>query len=53
LYLRALGRPATAEEVVVARQLLGSAKDPAAVRQEGWEDFLWLLFLSPEFQFLR
>jgi hypothetical protein len=53
LYLRALGRPPTAEEVVLARPLLGSPKDNGATRQEGWEDFLWELFMSPEFQFVK
>jgi hypothetical protein len=53
LYLRALGRPPTAQEIALARPLLGSPKDKAAARQEGWEDFLWVLFMSPEFQFVR
>jgi hypothetical protein len=52
LYLRALGRLPSSSELDVARNLLGSAKDPAASRQAGWEDFLWVLFMSPEFQFI-
>ena len=35
------------------RPLLASPSDKAATRQEGWEDFLWVLFMSPEFQFVR
>ncbi len=53
LYLRALGRKPNEEEVALARPLLSSSKAEPAVRQEGWEDFLWILFQSPEFQFVR
>jgi Protein of unknown function (DUF1549)/Protein of unknown function (DUF1553) len=53
LYLRALDRPANAAEIALLRPLLGSAKDPVEVRQSGWQDLLWILFLSPEFQFIR
>jgi len=48
LALRAFARPATAEEQSVARDLLG----PAADRQAGCEDLLWLLVMNPEFQYL-
>jgi hypothetical protein len=53
LYRRALGRLPSADEVALARPLLGSANETAAVRQDGWEDLLWILFMSPEFQFIR
>jgi hypothetical protein len=53
LYQRALGRLPNDEEAALARPLLGAAEDQPASRQGGWEDFLWVLFLSPEFQFLR
>jgi hypothetical protein len=53
LYLRALGRPPNAEELTLARPLLGTPTDKPAQRQEGWEDLLWTLFMSPEFQFVR
>jgi hypothetical protein len=53
LYLRALGRPADAGETALLQPLLGSAKDPVEGRHSGWQDFLWILFLSPEFQFVR
>jgi hypothetical protein len=53
LYLRALGRLPEVEEVALARPLLGSPRAMPATRQEGWEDFLWVLFMSPEFQFVR
>jgi hypothetical protein len=53
LYLRALGRPANTDEIALTRPLLGSAKETVASRQPGWEDCLWVLFLSPEFQFVR
>jgi hypothetical protein len=53
LYRRTLGRLPTAEETALACPLLGSLKDKPAARQEGWEDFLWVLFMSPEFQFVR
>jgi hypothetical protein len=53
LYRRALGRSPNEEEVALARPLLGSPPDQLADRQAGWEDFLWVLFLSPEFQFIR
>src|SRR5262249_38049833 len=53
LYVRALGRQPGEEELALARPLLGSPQEKAAARQEGWEDFLWVLFQSPEFQFVR
>jgi hypothetical protein len=53
LYRRALSRLPNEEEISLARPLLGSSKDKPAARQEGWEDFLWTLFVSPEFQFVR
>jgi hypothetical protein len=33
--------------------MLGSPKEEAAKRKPGWEDFLWVLVMSPEFQFVR
>lgn len=53
LYERALGRPPNEEEVALALPLLGSPQDQPAKRQEGWQDFLWVLFVHPEFQFIR
>jgi Protein of unknown function (DUF1553) len=53
LYQRTLGRPPSDEEAALVKPLLGSAKDKPGLRQEGWEDVLWVLFLSPEFQFVR
>jgi hypothetical protein len=53
LYLRALGRDPNDDEIKLAQPMLGSAKDDAAKRQSGWEDFLWILVMSPEFQFVR
>ena len=53
LYLRALSREPGEEETTLARPLLAMPKDRAAARQEGWEDVLWVLFMSPEFQFVR
>jgi hypothetical protein len=53
LYEQALDRLPSEEEVALARPLLGSPHDTPAERQGGWEDFLWALFQSPEFQFIR
>jgi hypothetical protein len=53
LYERALGRPPSEEEVTLARPLLGSLHDKAEDRRAGWEDVLWVLFQSPEFQFIH
>jgi hypothetical protein len=53
LYQRALSREPSEEEAELARPLLATPKDKADTRQEGWEDFLWVLFMSPEFQFVR
>jgi hypothetical protein len=53
LYLRALGREPNEDEVKLVQPMLGSAKDDAAKRQSGWEDFFWILVMSPEFQFVR
>lgn len=52
-YVRALGRQPTPAEVTLARSFLGKPDDPAQARRAGWEDFLWGLFMSPEFQFVR
>jgi hypothetical protein len=53
LYLRALGREPNAEELALAGPLVSSPKDTPQTRQEGWEDLLWMLAMSPEFQFIR
>ncbi len=53
LYVRALGREPCAEEIKIGRDMLGSVKDEIAKRQSGWEDFLWILVMNPEFQFMR
>ena len=53
LYRRALSRAPTENEITLARDVLGSPKDNPSARQQGWEDFLWALFVSPEFQFVR
>ncbi|NIP98527.1 MAG: DUF1553 domain-containing protein, partial [Akkermansiaceae bacterium] len=48
LYLFSVSRPPTAEELAVARGLMGS---PVTV--EGVEDLLWTIFMLPEFQFVN
>jgi hypothetical protein len=53
LYLRALGREPNEEELALAAPQLGSAKDAPVARQQGWEDVLWVIFVSPEFQFIH
>jgi hypothetical protein len=53
LYQRALSRLPSEQEVALARPLLGSPQDQPGKRQGGWEDFLWVMFVSPEFQFIR
>jgi hypothetical protein len=53
LWRRALGRSPSEEETALAKSLLGSPAQGAAGRAAGWEDLLWVLFLSPEFQFVR
>jgi len=53
LYRRALSRAPTENEITLARDVLALPKDKPSARQEGWEDFLWALFVSPEFQFVR
>jgi hypothetical protein len=50
LYERSLGRLPTKEELTVARPLLDAK---ISERARGLEDFLWLLFMSPEFQFIH
>lgn len=52
LTLRAYARPATDDERSVARELIGPTDRPAADRQAGCEDVLWLLVMNPEFQYL-
>lgn len=53
LYLRAVGRPPSAAELKLARPLVGQPQQPAGSRQEGWEDLLWVIVVSPEMQFMR
>ncbi len=48
LYRQALGRQPTAEELRVARELLGSP-----VTTEGLADLLWAVCMLPEFQLIR
>jgi hypothetical protein len=47
IYVRALGRPATAGEKQAALEVLGTP-----VRKEGIEDLLWALTMLPEFQLI-
>ena len=48
IYLRALGRPPTAEERSAARALIGSPPSP-----DGLADLLWVVLVLPEFQLIR
>jgi hypothetical protein len=48
VYLRALCRRPTAEELAAARELVGTP-----VSAEGVEDLLWAVFMLPEFQLIR
>jgi hypothetical protein len=53
LYVRAFDRPPSEEEVALAKPLLGSPQEKPEDRQANWEDFLWVMFQSPEFQFIH
>jgi hypothetical protein len=53
IYKRALGRLPTAEEASLLRSLVGSVQDSREQRQKGWEDLLWVLVMTPEFQFIE
>jgi hypothetical protein len=53
LYERALGRPPSDGEVALGKDVLGTPKNKPEARQAAWEDFLWVLWLNPEFQFIR
>jgi hypothetical protein len=53
MYLKALGRQPTSAEVDSARRFLGSPSEEPESRRDGWQDFLWTVFMSPEFQFIR
>lgn len=48
LYFQALSRPPTAEEKQISLEVLGASPTPASV-----QDFLWSLFMLPEFQLIR
>jgi len=48
LYLHAVGRAPSAEEAKIGVTLVG-----ARPTRQGLEDLLWVVFLSPEFQFVR
>ncbi|MCE9546857.1 MAG: DUF1549 and DUF1553 domain-containing protein [Planctomycetia bacterium] len=51
--LRAYCRHATPAEVQQGRELLGTPAAAAADRQAGWEDFLWLVVMRAEFQYIE
>lgn len=53
LYLRAYGRLPSPSERRLALPMIGSPKDPPSERQANWEDLLWVMFTSPEFEFIR
>jgi hypothetical protein len=48
IYLRALCRKPTVEELTAARELLGSA-----ITADGLADLLWSIAMLPEFQLIR
>lgn len=48
LYWQALSRPPSAEEKQIALEVLGARPNPDTV-----QDFLWTLFMLPEFQLIR
>jgi hypothetical protein len=50
---RALHRLPNSDELSLFTPLLGSPGDEPSTRQHGWEDFLWVLVMMPEFQFIR
>jgi hypothetical protein len=49
---RAYCREATADELEQGRKLLGTPQQRPAQRRAGWEDFLWLLIMRSEFQYI-
>jgi hypothetical protein len=53
LYLRALGREPQEDEVATVAPMLAPGHAKPSARTEGWEDVLWILFQSPEFQFVH
>jgi hypothetical protein len=48
IYARAFGRPPTAAERALCREVVGSP-----VRRDGVEDLLWAIVMLPEFQLLH
>jgi len=48
VYLQALSRPPTTAEKEIALQVIGTTPQPATI-----EDFLWSVFMLPEFQLIR
>lgn len=50
---RAYSRRARPDEVEMARSFLGQPSDNDEKRRQGWEDVLWMIFMSPEFQFIQ
>jgi hypothetical protein len=53
LYDHAFARKPTEAEAREATQLIAAGDAPGQVSTEGLEDLLWILFLSPEFEFIR
>ena len=50
LYRHALGRDATTQERLLARELLASS---GKISAEGLSDVIWCLVMLPEFQLIR
>ena len=50
---RAYSRDATPAEIEQGRMLLGTPQDGPAKRRAGWEDFLWLIVVRGEFQYIE
>lgn len=51
VYLRAYAREPSAEERALLEPLL--ANGHAEARQAAWEDVLWMIVMTPEYQFIR
>jgi hypothetical protein len=53
LYLRGIARAPRAEEAQLLAPMLGQPTDPPESRRPGWEDVVWIIAMSPEFQYIH
>ncbi len=53
LYLRGIARTPSADEIALLTPMLGRPSESVEARRPGWEDVIWIIAMSPEFQYIQ